>query len=97
MSYQVGDLVRATGTFTNAAGTVTDPAAVLAQYRDPSSNTASLTYGVDAALVKDSTGVYHVDIDADEVGWWHYRFYSTGSGQAASAPVAFYVAASSFP
>ena len=70
---------------------------MLAQYKDPSGNTTSLTYGVDAALVKDSTGVYHVDVDADEVGWWHYRVYSTGTGQAAAAPQRFFVNASALP
>lgn len=97
MSYHVGDLVRISATWTNAAGTAIDPTAVLAQYRDPGGTTTSLVYGVDAALVKDSTGNYHVDVDADEAGWWHYRFYSTGTGQAAAEPSSFYVEASSLP
>ena len=84
MSYQVGDLVRATGTFTNAALAPIDPSAVFGQYRDPSGNTTTLTYGVDAALVRDSQGIYHIDIKVDEPRNWHYRFYSTGTGQAAN-------------
>lgn len=84
MSYSVGDLIRISGTFTNAAGVATDPTAVFAKYKDPSGNVTTLTYPTDAALVKDSTGVYHVDINADEWGWWYYRFYSTGTGQAAN-------------
>lgn len=97
MAYSVGDSVRITGTWTNAAGTAVDPAGVFAAYRDPSGNTTTLTYGVDAELVKDSTGVYYVDVDADEAGWWHYRFYSTGEGKAASKPLAFVVAVATFP
>lgn len=81
--YDLGDLVRCTGTFTDADGNAQDPAAVFAQVQDPSGNTAEYEYGEDAALVKDATGVYHVDVDCDEVGWWYYRIYSTGSGQAA--------------
>jgi hypothetical protein len=84
MSYHVGDLVRITGTWTNAAGTATDPTAVFAQYRSPSNTTTTLTYGVDAALVKGSTGVYYVDINASAAGQWFYRFYSTGTGQASN-------------
>ncbi len=82
-TFSVGDLVRVDGSFTNAAGTAVDPTAVFAQYRDPSGNVVALTYGADAALVRDSTGVYHVDVDADEAGTWYYRFHSTGTGQAA--------------
>jgi hypothetical protein len=81
--YDVGDLVRITGTFTNSAGTAVDPTVVRAQYTDPSGNTTSLLYLTDAALVKASTGVYYVDIDADESGVWLYRFYATGTGQGA--------------
>jgi hypothetical protein len=84
MSYYVGNLVRATGTFTNAAGTATDPSVVRCKYRDPSGNVTSLLYGTDAALVKSATGIYYVDIDADELGVWNFRFYSTGTGQAAN-------------
>lgn len=86
MSYSVGDLVRISAAFTNAAGTVVDPTAVFAKYKDPSGITTALTYGAvgSEALVRDSTGNYHVDVNADESGVWRYRFYSTGSGQAAN-------------
>lgn len=81
--YDKGDLVRCTGTFTDASGTAQDPAAVLFKYQDPSGNATTYTYGTDAELVKSSTGVYYVDVDADEAGVFLYRFYSTGTGQAA--------------
>lgn len=84
MAYQVGDLVRIAGAFTNAAGTAVDPTAVFAKYKDPGGITTALTYGVDVALVRDSAGNYHVDVNADESGVWRYRFYSTGTGQAAN-------------
>jgi hypothetical protein len=82
--YDAGDDVRVSGAFANAAGTAIDPDAVFAQYKDPSGNVTSLEYGEDAELVRDATGSYHVDIDADEAGQWFYRFYSTGSGKAAA-------------
>jgi len=81
--YQVGDLVRCTGTFTDADGNAQDPDAVLCQVLDPSKTLAEYEYGTDPELVKDSTGVYHVDVDVDAAGWWKYRFYATGTGQAA--------------
>lgn len=84
MSYHVGDLIRVAAVFTNVAGTAVDPTAVFVKYKDPGGTVTTLTYGVDAALVRDSAGNYHVDIDADEAGTWTYRFFSTGTGQAAN-------------
>jgi len=84
MSYDKGDLVRCTAVFTNAAGTATDPGAVFLKVKDPSGNTTIYTYGTDAELLKDSTGNYHIDVDANQSGRWQYRFWSSGSGQAAA-------------
>jgi hypothetical protein len=46
-------------------------------------------------LVKSSTGVYYVDVDANAEGPWPVRFYSTGTGQAAEEDI-FYVEDSRF-
>jgi hypothetical protein len=82
-SYHVGDKVRCTGTFETAAGTDTDPSAVFFKVETPSGTETTYTYGTDAALVKSATGIYYVDVSITEAGTWHYRFYSTGTGQAA--------------
>lgn len=97
MSYSVGDLVRISSVWTNAAGSAVDPGTVLATYRNPAGTATTYTYGVDAELEKDSTGHYHVDINANAAGVWWYKFYSTGSGQAASVPASFVVFTSDFP
>lgn len=81
--YEVGDLVRCRGVFKNAAGTAVDPAAVFFYAKAPDDTLTEYEYGVDAELVKESTGTYYVDIDANAPGAWFYRFKSTGSGQAA--------------
>ena len=82
-NYHVGDKVRCTGTFETAAGTDTDPSAVYCKVKTPGGTSTTYTYGVDAALVKSATGIYYVDVSITEAGTWHYRFYSTGTGQAA--------------
>jgi len=82
-TYDKGDLIRCSAAFTDADDNAQDPTVVGFKVRDPSNNITSYVYGTDAELVKDSTGNYHVDVDADEVGTWYYRFYSTGTGQAA--------------
>lgn len=97
--YDLGDEVRCSTAevpFTNTAGTVIDPAAVFFKVKNPSGTVTTYTYGVDAALVKVSTGIYRVDVDANMSGTWWYRFYSTGSGKAADER-SFTVAASEFP
>jgi hypothetical protein len=81
--FDKGDLIRATNTFTNAAGTVLDPTDVYCKYQVPGSSVTTLHYGVDGALVKEQTGIYHVDISATAAGTYYVRFYSTGTGQAA--------------
>jgi hypothetical protein len=81
-TYDVGDLARITAEFTSSAGIAIDPTALYCVHTDPSGNATTLTYGVDAALVKDDVGKYHVDISVDEAGTWLYNWYSTGTGQA---------------
>lgn len=81
--YDVGDVPRISGAFTDANDDPADPSAVSLAYTDPSGNVTTLVYGVDAALVKASTGNYYAEITADETGDWHYRWVSTGTGAGA--------------
>jgi hypothetical protein len=81
--YDYGDAVRCSGSFTDASSVAVDPAAVFFQSKNPSGNITTLEYGVDAAVVKASVGHYYVDVNGNTPGFWFYRFYSTGSGQAA--------------
>ena len=82
-NYYIDQLVKCRGTFTDEDGVALDPDVVLFQFRTPPGVYTAYTYGVDAELVKEDTGIYYVAVDADTVGAWHYRFYSTGVGQAA--------------
>ena len=81
--YQRGDLVRCTASFATSAGVATDPTAVRFQVRDPANVTTEYVYGTDAELVRSAAGAYYVDVNANQAGTWRYRFYSTGTGQAA--------------
>lgn len=83
-THDYGDLVKVSVTFRNASdNTVMDPDVVKLTYRKPGGTVVTLVYLTDAALVKDSTGVYHADLGANESGQWYYRWWSTGDGQAA--------------
>lgn len=82
-TYDLGDLVKVTGTFTDTAGTALDPSTVSFTYKDPAGTSTTLVYGDDDAVVKSSTGVYYVNINANIAGHWFWRWHSAGTGQAA--------------
>lgn len=82
--YDLGDLVRVTTTFTTAAGVAVDPTAVFLAVKNPAGTTTTYTYGISAGLIKSAAGVYYLDVDANAAGYWFYRWYSTGTGQAAA-------------
>jgi hypothetical protein len=85
MAYDKGDLVRCTATFKDATNndTLVDPSTIQFKFKTPAGATTTYTYGTDAQLVKDSTGQYHVDLNANAAGTWSYQFSSTGTYQAA--------------
>lgn len=78
-SYDKGDLARSSNTFKNASDVVTNPTTVTVKVEDPSGNESSYVYGTDSEVVRDSTGVYHIDITTDEVGTWVVRWVGTGA------------------
>ena len=81
--YDVGDVVRVIGEFTDLTDTAIDPAIVKFDYKKPSDVAKTTrTYG-DGYLQKSAVGIYYIDLDATESGWWVCKFYSTTSGQAA--------------
>lgn len=82
--FDLGDLVRCSAEFRNSADVLVDPATVTFKIKPPESDVVEYIYGTDTELIKDSTGKYHVDIDANSAGTWFYRFFSTGSSQGAS-------------
>lgn len=83
MSYDKGDLVRCIGTFKDLDGAALDPTSVTFKLENPSGAVTTYVYGIDAQLVKTATGIYRVDVDASSPGRYWYKFYSTGTGQAA--------------
>lgn len=80
-----GVVLHCEAAFLNSAGAAADPATVKFAYQAAAIGvTTTLTYGVDAALVKKSTGVFYVDMDTGEsAGEYDWRWFTTGTGQAA--------------
>lgn len=90
-TYDKGDLVQVLATFKNVStGAVLDPTTVFLKVCYPDNTESTYRYLVDAGLTRVSAGVYQYNIDANQHGQYHYRWYSTGTGQA-SEPQSFYV------
>ena len=83
--YDVGDMVRVRGSFTNSAGTAVDPSSVTLQHKqflaDPLSYT-TLIYGV-GSITRVSTGEYYHDLAVNSDGEWRYRWNGFGANAAA--------------
>ena len=83
-SYDKEDAVRCQAEFrTVNTNELVDPDTVIFKFKDPNGTIITYTYGVDSELVKDSVGIYYVDIDIDSDGIWFYRFEGSGNHQAA--------------
>lgn len=80
--YLVGQQIRITVRFA-ASDTLTDPTAIIFKFKKPNGTITTYTHGTDAQLVKDSTGIYHVDLTLDAEGEWAYRWEGTGALVAA--------------
>jgi hypothetical protein len=61
-------------------GNFADPDGVNLRFRPPRQTDTTWIYGIDAAIVKDSTGVYHADLDTiPTAGIWRYRWEGGGA------------------
>ncbi len=81
-SYDKGDKVRITGTFTNASGTYIDPSNVYAQTITPAGVHTDYTYPT--TISRSSSGIYCLDVSIDQIGQWYYRVHASGVGQSAA-------------
>lgn len=83
--FPYGATVRVRGTFTNpTTGAVLDPTVVKVSYRLGRAGTVTTKiYGTDPEVVKEGTGIYYLDLNLSTVGDWHWRIWSTGTGQTA--------------
>lgn len=71
--FDIGDSVRLTATFTNLAGSLTNPTTVVCTIRRPDGNSSTLSNST------SSTGVYTADVTVDQSGEWNYRWSGTGA------------------
>ena len=83
--FTIGALIRLSATFTDAAGALADPGTVTFKIRAGVAGTVTTyQYGIDVALVRDGSGLYHVDYPAVSDGLISYRFAGGGANTAAA-------------
>jgi len=81
--YDVGDMVRIRGIFTDSGGSAVDPSSVTFQYMRKDTDAAStLVYGVNS-ITKAAVGNYYTDVAVNSGGPWKYRWNGTGANAAA--------------
>jgi len=83
MSYDIGDRLRVTCTFTNTAGTATDPTTVAITVREPDTTETTYTWAA-GQVTRSAAGVFYYEIDFDAAGTWVVYWKATGTVVAAS-------------
>src|SRR3990172_6033748 len=85
VTFLEGNKVRVAEAFTRTTdGVAVDPGVIVFMHRlGPTGTVTTLTYLTDVALVKDSVGNYHVDIDLTAPGTLYWEWRGTGANQAA--------------
>lgn len=85
-TYDPTDQVRLEATFRNTSNALANPSTVTLVVQKPDMSHDTYVYGTDAEVVRDSTGVYHVDVQPEdgEEGIWVYRWRATGTVQQAT-------------
>jgi hypothetical protein len=83
--YYEGALVRCSSApgFKNFADVATDPTTVRFRFVKPDGTVTTWVFGTDVQVVRDSAGLFHADVPADQPGKWFYRWEGTGAVVAA--------------
>jgi len=64
-------------------GVATDPSTTTFRTKSPDGTVTSYVEGTDVELVRDSAGVFHLDLLLGAAGWWTVRWEGTGTAQGA--------------
>lgn len=81
--FDLGDAPRVIVTFRDFSGVLADPTTVTVKIKKGDGSIVTKLFGTDVEVVKDSAGIYHIDIDTDMSGTWTVRGEGTGAVKAA--------------
>ncbi len=83
MTVLVGNLVKVRATFKDELNVKQDPATVTVMVKQPDTTIVTYVYGTDPEVVRESQGVYYIEVDTtDEPGHWYFIWSSSGTYQA---------------
>lgn len=82
-TYDVGDQIKLTASFTNSSNVAADPTTVTVKTKSPAGTTTTYVYGTDNEVVKAGTGSYYILLTLSSAGMWYVRFAGTGAIVAA--------------
>jgi len=83
-TYDIGDITRCAVIFTLAAGSTVDPTKVYFAVQKPDGAIANSTYSaLTTDITRSALGHYYRDVICTGMGLYEYRFWSTGTAQAA--------------
>lgn len=77
-TYTRGQQIRFTVTVTDSAAALGDPTGVVFRHTTPDGTVTVQTYPADAEPIRDSLGVFHVDLTLSNVGSHDYRWEASG-------------------
>lgn len=80
--YTQGELIRLSASFIGSDASPINPGDVFLNLKYPTGASISIS---GSSIINASPGIYQTEIDASLPGRWHYRWYSTGCGQAAKS------------
>lgn len=98
-AYQIGDVIRLTAEFRRESDdALVDPTNVKFMWIKPSTPTTITTkiYATDIEVIRDSLGVYHIDISITESKRWYVRAEGYGANNAGAQESEFEVEDSRF-
>lgn len=82
MSVLVGNIVQVYAKFYNKENVLIDPTSLNVKIKDPAAVITTYTYGIAVQVVRESLGVYYINIDTTaQTGTWYAKWTSTGTGQ----------------
>ena len=83
-THDLGDLVRVTAEFRDpSTNAYIEPTIVKLSVKTPDGTVTTYVYDTDASMKRTDIGQYYSDLNANAAGRWYYRWWSTGTGQAA--------------
>lgn len=88
-SYDIGDVLRTRGAYTDINDAPIDPSAVYVSVKTPAGIVTTYTYGSGPDIQRSDVGDYFYDLTFTAPGRWYVRHYSTGIGESSEETMYF--------